>query len=102
MTIRGYREADDGKAGRVVIEIADTGDGIPQQVLASVCDPFFTTKAEGTGLGLAIAKRYVAQNGGSLDITSTQGAGTTVRIRLPEVVETQEPFRTAVGQERTA
>ena len=102
LTIHGYREADDGEAGRVVIEIADTGDGIPQQVLPSVCDPFFTTKVEGTGLGLAIAKRYVAQNGGSLDITSTQGAGTTVRICLPEVVETQEPFRTAVGQERTA
>jgi len=102
LTIRGYREADDGKAGRVVIEIADTGDGIPQQVLASVCDPFFTTKAEGTGLGLAIAKRYVAQNGGSLDITSTQGAGTTVRICLQEVVETQGSFRAAAGQERTA
>ena len=101
LTIRGYREADDGKAGRVVIEIADTGDGIPQQVLPSVCDPFFTTKAEGTGLGLAIAKRYVAQNGGSLDITSTQGAGTTVRICLQEVVETQGSLRAAAGQERT-
>jgi len=99
LTIRGYREQEDGKAGRVIIEIADTGDGIPDQVLPSVCDPFFTTRADGTGLGLAIAKRYVAQNGGSLDIASTQGAGTTVRICLPPVLS-PDSFRAAVGQER--
>jgi signal transduction histidine kinase len=67
----------------VVIEIADTGAGIPAHVLPSVCQPFFTTRPEGTGLGLAIAKRFVEQNGGRLDISSTQGAGTVVRIRLP-------------------
>ena len=90
--IRGYREPGGGKGEHVVIEISDTGDGISAQVLPSVCDPFFTTRAEGTGLGLAIAKRYVTQNGGSLDISSTSGAGTTVRICLP----------TAVGQEARA
>ena len=83
LTIRGYREPSDGRAVRVILEIADTGDGIPEQLLPSVYDPFFTTRDEGTGLGLAIAKRYVTQNGGSLEITSTQGAGTTVRIHLP-------------------
>jgi signal transduction histidine kinase len=57
------------------------GPGIPEQVLPSVCEPFFTTRQEGTGLGLAIAKRYVEQNGGSLEISSRPG-GTTVRIRL--------------------
>ncbi|MCI0407247.1 MAG: ATP-binding protein [Acidobacteria bacterium] len=98
LAIRGYSEPDDGKVGRVVIEISDTGDGIPDQVLPSVCDPFFTTRAEGTGLGLAIAKRYVAQNGGTLDIASTQGAGTTVRICLPPVL-TPDSFKAAVGQE---
>jgi signal transduction histidine kinase len=90
--IRGYHKRQDGTAGQVVIEIADTGDGIPENVLPSVCNPFFTTRAEGTGLGLAIAKRYVAQNGGTLDIASTPGAGTTVRISLPA---------SAVRQERT-
>jgi signal transduction histidine kinase len=66
----------------VSIEIADTGPGIPEQVLPSVCEPFFTTRQDGTGLGLAIAKRYVEQNGGRLEIVSRPG-GTTVRVRLP-------------------
>jgi len=69
-------------AGYVTIEIADTGPGIPDHVLPSVCEPFFTTRQEGTGLGLAIAKRYVEQNGGRLEITSRPGA-TSVRVRLP-------------------
>ena len=55
----------------------------PTTCLPSVCEPFFTTREEGTGLGLAIAKRYVEQNGGRLEIRSTPGAGTTVRVRLP-------------------
>jgi signal transduction histidine kinase len=70
--------------GEVSIEIEDTGPGIPDSVLPSVCEPFFTTRSEGTGLGLAIAKRYVEQNGGRLDITSRPGA-TIVRVRLPAV-----------------
>ncbi len=75
---------DDGAHG-VVIEIADTGRGIPESALASVCEPFFTTRQEGTGLGLAIAKRYVEQNGGRLEISSRQGTGTTVRLWFPAV-----------------
>jgi signal transduction histidine kinase len=69
----------------VLVEIVDTGVGIPERVLASVCEPFFTTRAEGTGLGLAIAKRYIEQNGGALDISSIAAVGTTVRIRLPAI-----------------
>ena len=69
--------------GTVVLEVSDTGGGIPEQVLPSVCEPFFTTRQEGTGLGLAIAKRYVEQTGGRLDIVSRPGDGTTVRLRLP-------------------
>ncbi len=67
----------------VAIEVSDTGGGIPAATLPSVCEPFFTTRQEGTGLGLAIAKRYVEQNGGRLEIESREGAGTTVRVRLP-------------------
>jgi len=66
----------------VEIAITDTGGGIPQSIIASVCEPFFTTRPEGTGLGLAIAKRYVEQNGGRLGVTSENG-GTTVRVWLP-------------------
>jgi signal transduction histidine kinase len=76
---------EDGAAGpaEVLLAVSDTGPGIPDRVLASVCEPFFTTRQEGTGLGLAIAKRYVEQNGGRLEIESRVGEGTTVRIRLP-------------------
>jgi len=72
--------------GSVAIEITDTGVGIPEHVLPSVCEPFFTTRQGGTGLGLATAKRYVEQNGGQLEIESgagRSGGGTTVRVRLP-------------------
>ncbi|HEX2250534.1 MAG TPA: ATP-binding protein, partial [Gemmatimonadales bacterium] len=72
----------------IVIEIVDTGPGIPDQVLPAVCEPFFTTRHDGTGLGLAIAKRYVEQNGGSLEISSRPG-GTTVRIRLRAAAATE-------------
>jgi signal transduction histidine kinase len=79
--------------GEVSIEIADTGPGIPEHVLPSVCEPFFTTRAEGTGLGLAIAKRYVEQNGGRLEIASHTG-GTTVRVHLPALVREEAGVET--------
>jgi signal transduction histidine kinase len=82
----GARSTGDGsEPPGVAIEITDTGGGIPEEVLPSVCEPFFTTRPEGTGLGLAIAKRFVEQNGGRLEIASRPGAGTTVRVRLPAV-----------------
>jgi signal transduction histidine kinase len=80
----GAQAMNGGPAGgEIVIEVSDTGPGIPANVLPSVCEPFFTTRPEGTGLGLAIAKRYVEQNGGRLEIDSSPGSGTTVRVRLP-------------------
>jgi signal transduction histidine kinase len=82
-TLRLTAQARDAGRAEVVVEVADTGAGIPEHVLPSVCEPFFTTRHEGTGLGLAIAKRFVEQNGGLLEIQSTPGAGTTVRVRLP-------------------
>jgi signal transduction histidine kinase len=72
-----------GTAPEVAIEVSDTGGGIPEDLLPTVCEPFFTTRQEGTGLGLAIAKRYVEQNGGRLEIESRPGAGTVARVRLP-------------------
>ena len=74
-----------GDAADVAVEVTDDGGGIPEHLLSSVCEPFFTTRQEGTGLGLAIAKRYVEQNGGRLEIESRPGEGTTVRIRFPAV-----------------
>ncbi|QEL20580.1 PAS domain-containing sensor histidine kinase [Limnoglobus roseus] len=69
----------------VVVEVSDTGVGIPPDLLPRVCEPFFTTKEEGkgTGLGLAICRRIVQQHQGTLQVESQPGAGTTVRITLP-------------------
>jgi signal transduction histidine kinase len=84
LAITGRRESlsPAGPDG-IVLDIADSGGGIAEDVLPQVTKPFFTTRAEGTGLGLAIAKRYVEQNGGRLELTTRAGAGTTVRVRLP-------------------
>jgi len=72
---------------QVHIEIADTGVGIPPEILPKVTEPFYTTKPEGkgTGLGLAICRRIVKEHNGKFDLTSegVPGMGTTVRISLP-------------------
>jgi len=72
----------DDVTGQITLAISDTGRGIPENVLPSVCEPFFTTRSDGTGLGLSIAKRYVEQNGGLLQIASRPGA-TIVSVQLP-------------------
>ena len=69
----------------VVIEVSDTGSGIPPDVLPRIFDPFFTTKTRqsGTGLGLAICQGIVAGAGGRIDVESRPGLGTTFRVFLP-------------------
>jgi two-component system, NtrC family, sensor kinase len=81
---------EDGVGG-VQLELADSGKGIPEDVLPSVCEPFFTTRDEGTGLGLAVARRFVEQNRGRFAIASRVGVGTTVRIWLPAVEGWERP-----------
>jgi len=67
----------------VAVRVADTGTGIPPDVLSKVLDPFFTTKEKGTGLGLSVVYGIVERLSGALTIDSTVGAGTTVQITLP-------------------
>jgi len=70
----------------VVIEIQDTGGGIPEAIRAQIYDPFFTTKevGKGTGQGLAIARNVIVKgHHGALDFTTESGVGTTFTIRLP-------------------
>jgi signal transduction histidine kinase len=68
----------------VVLRIADTGIGMPPEVLAKVFEPFVTHgKSHGTGLGMAIAKSTVEAHGGKISISSVEGRGTSVDIRLP-------------------
>jgi len=74
-----------GRSGPVVVlEVSDTGKGIPPEVQKRLFDPFFTTKEEGTGLGLSIAMRIVEQQGGALQFTTQPGRGTTFSLLLPE------------------
>ena len=83
LAIQAQPESVESGAAGVALEITDSGRGIPAEILANVCEPFFTTRPEGTGLGLATAKRYVEEAGGRLEITSVVGRGTTVRLWLP-------------------
>jgi signal transduction histidine kinase len=69
--------------GFVTIWIEDTGVGMDQEALDRLFEPYFSTKTTGTGLGLPIARRNVELNGGSIDVTSEKGRGTTVAIKLP-------------------
>jgi len=69
--------------GAATVRIADTGVGVPAEVLPRLFEPFFSLKAKGTGLGLAIAKRTVDAHGGRIVATSTAGEGTTVSVELP-------------------
>lgn len=82
------RTRHDRELAAVEATVADTGDGIPPDVLRRVFDPFFTTKppGHGTGLGLSVCYGIVAAHGGQIDIESPPGGGTTVRIRLPVAV----------------
>jgi signal transduction histidine kinase len=69
--------------GRVEIQINDTGDGIAPDVLPHIFEPFFTTRVDGTGLGLPVVKEIVESYGGTIDVDSTRGIGTTFRFDLP-------------------
>jgi signal transduction histidine kinase len=68
----------------VVLEVADTGKGIPPEVEKRLFDPFFTTKESGTGLGLSIAVRIVEKHGGALQYQTLPNHGTTFGVVLPQ------------------
>jgi len=72
------RRSDEG----VVVEVVDDGTGIPEDVLTRVFEPHFSTRSKGTGLGLAIVKRLVESWGGTVDMDSRPGRGTTVTMTL--------------------
>lgn len=93
-----YRRNPDAETGEYVrLSVADTGEGIPEEVKPHVFEPFYTTKAEGEGTGLGLATCYgiVKQSGGQIELVSELGRGTTFTIYLPRVAseETVEPSR---------
>ena len=75
----------DGEASTafILLDIRDTGAGIPEEILSHIFDPFFTTKAEGTGLGLSVAHGIVSDHHGTLDVESEPGDGTVFHLYFP-------------------
>lgn len=67
----------------VVIEIIDSGCGIPENIIDKIYDPYFTTKQAGSGLGLATAHSIIKRHGGMISVSSTPGSGTAFSILLP-------------------
>jgi len=76
-------KSEEHKPDWVTVSFADTGVGIPEENLGKIWEPLFTTKAKGIGLGLAIIKTIVEAHGGTIEVESTVGEGTTFTVKLP-------------------
>ena len=72
------------KGGEVIVEVADDGPGMSEEVRSRLFEPFFTTKEKGSGLGLAVVALIVEENRGRIEVDSRQGEGTVCRLRLPQ------------------
>jgi two-component system sensor histidine kinase PilS (NtrC family) len=90
LTVSGREEA-----GQYVIRFADTGRGMSPDELARLFTPFSTAFDGGTGLGMAIVRRIVEDHGGSIDVESHAGEGTTVTIHLPREARSREAVEDA-------
>jgi signal transduction histidine kinase len=84
-----FKPDDENK--KILINISDTGKGIPETDLKNIFEPFFTTKppGEGTGLGLAVSHTLVTEHKGKIDVKSKMGMGTAFTIILPLYEETE-------------
>jgi len=89
--IAAQREAD-GKPW-VEITVKDNGLGITQEQISHLFEPFYTTKSNGTGLGLAIAYRIMQDHGGTIQISSVPGSGTTVVTQFPVAIDQPREVR---------
>lgn len=74
-------QATDGE--HLLVEVVDTGRGMPPELLSEIFQPFFTTKEEGTGLGLTVVRQVVADLGGTVEVESEPGRGSRFTVRLP-------------------
>jgi signal transduction histidine kinase len=91
LTLSAWAEQDD-----VIVEVEDTGVGIPAQHLEQLFNPFFTTKRDGTGLGLGITQVILEQHRGSITVRSVVGEGTVFRVQLPQARPAIDGIQTAV------
>lgn len=88
----GTRIEDTGEGAPVtVLLVSDTGVGLSQGDLAHIFEPFFSTKGKARGLGLASVQGIIVQSGGTLEVESEVGLGTTFRITLPAAAESEAP-----------
>jgi hypothetical protein len=71
---------------KLILEVADTGPGIPPELRAKVFQLYFTTKPEGSGIGLAMTYRAVQLHNGTISFKSEAGSGTTFRLEFPATV----------------
>ena len=74
----------EGKGEALIVEVEDTGKGIPKESISQVFNSFYTTKAKGLGLGLAFSKRAVEAHGGSIAFRTVLGSGTTFTLTIPQ------------------
>jgi PAS domain S-box-containing protein len=69
--------------GYVVIDIADSGPGVPEALRDKIFDPFYTTRSDGSGIGLSLCQRLVADHGGNISISNSEWGGAEFSIRIP-------------------
>ncbi len=82
LTVKSYLSREDEKIF-VVAEVADTGGGIPPEIIHNIFNPFFTTKDFGTGLGLAITHRIVSNHDGSIEVKNIPRSGCSFVVKIP-------------------
>ena len=83
----------------VVLEVADTGVGIPAEHFSRLGEAFFTTKEDGTGLGLAISYRIIEDHGGKIEVQSEEGKGTRFLVKLPVAAKTKDTGTRRISRE---
>jgi signal transduction histidine kinase len=84
ITIRARPQERAGNSPAILLEVEDTGNGIPEEELPKIFDPFFTSrKKKGFGLGLFISKTIVEKHGGAISASSEGGQGPVMKVELP-------------------
>jgi signal transduction histidine kinase len=90
----GRRGVSGDGAGYVMVDISDTGGGIPPENMPRIFDAYFTTKKGGTGLGLPTTRRIIEEHQGHITVTSEPGRGTNFRVELPLAQTPADPAET--------
>ena len=76
--------------GQLVVEVADTGPGISEEIASRLFQPFVTTKAGGMGIGLSISRRIIESHGGDLTVRRNESGGATFSFTLPLLEEAEQ------------